>query len=503
MNRFRKRKTPHAALASARIPVAMACALLLGACATVGPDYHSAPPVTVGSGWAVPDTDTGTPENLAQWWRTLGDPELDRLVTAALAQNLDLQQAQARIQEARALRDRAAGGLAPVVQAGVSVNRRRQSDNGPLPIGNIPGMDATQTIRDAGFDATWELDLFGGQRRALESATAQMEARHADAEGLRVRVVAEVARAWFSASGAGEELRIQRELVSSLQQSLDLTRARAAAGDASAADVEMARAQWAGARAAQPTIAARQRAALLGLAVLLGEPPETELELLEAPSPGLSLHPMPVGERADLLRRRPDVYSAERRLAASTAEIGVATAELFPKLTIGASGGFQAVTGADWFDRSSGRFSVLPVLSWRVFDGGRVRAEIRAREAGARQAALGYEQAVLNALGDAEQSLGDYHAGLKTLDERAQALDASQRVMDFARARHAAGDISRLELLAFQRQFLDAQTAHARARSDAAIQLVALYKALGGGWDAPQPVAGDFETSVAPRDPSN
>lgn len=197
---------------------------------------------------------------------------------------------------------------------------------------------------------------------------------------------------------------------------------------------------------------------------------------------------LPVGERAEILRRRPDVLAAERRLAASTADIGVATAELFPKLSIGAGGGFQALSPDDWFDGSSARFSILPLISWRLFDGGRVRAEIRAREAGQRQAALGYEQAVLAALGDAERALSDYDAGLDTVARRQAALEASRRSLGHAEARFAAGDIARIELLAAQRLLHEAETAYARAHAATAVQLVAVYKAIGGGWnlsDAP------------------
>jgi len=468
---------------SARLALALACAVPLGACTTVGPDYRSAPAVTTGDGWSDAGADAATPERLTHWWQTLGDPVLDRLVTTALERNLDLRQAQARIDEARALRDRVAGGQAPVAAAGAGVTRRRQSENGPLPIDRIPGLDATQTIRDVGFDASWELDLFGGQRRALEGATARWEARRAEAQGVRVRVVAEVARAWFVASGAGEELRAQEARSADLQQAFALTRTRAQAGDASEMDVETARAQWTAAQSLLPAIAARRRAALLGLAVLLGEPPEAGLDLQDATPADIALRPFPVGERADVLRRRPDVYAAERRLAASTADIGVATAELFPKLSISASGGFQALA------------------SWRLFDGGRVRAEIRAREAATQQAALAYEQAVLSALADAEQALGDYRAGLDSLDQRTQAFDASLRVLEHAQSRLAAGDISRLELLAARRQFHEAALARIHARTDGAIQLVALYKALGGGWDAPQRAEGDVSTATAPAQP--
>ena len=342
------------------------------------------------------------------------------------------------IDEARALRDRVAGDQMPTVSAGTSVNRRGQSKNGPLPVGSIPGLDATQTIYDAGFDAAWEADLFGAKRRALEGASARLQATEVEAQGVRMRIVAEVARTWFTAAGARYELHAQQATLDTLQQTLELVRLRHALGDASAADVEAAYAQWTAVNALLPDIQARQRAAVLGLGVLLGAPPERELALLDGPLAPCTLRALPVGERADLLRRRPDVLAAERRLAASSADIGVATAELFPKLSIGVGGGFQALSTGNWFDASSSRFSILPLISWRLFDGGRVRAEIRAREAAEQQAALAYEQAVLAALGDAERALGDYHGGLDTLERRAMALDAARTSYGYAKARYAA-----------------------------------------------------------------
>lgn len=465
-------------------PTALAlCCLLLSACATVGPGYHQPPPVDTGQGWSLPLADTSTQTDLGSWWSELNNPVLERLITSALAQNLDLQQAAVRIDEARALRDRVAGEALPSVDAGASVNRRRQSENGPLPIANIPGLDATQTIYDAGFDATWEVDLFGARQRALEGAEARLQATEAEAQGVRMRVIAEIARTWFLAVGAGEELRVQQSTLDTLQQTLELTRLRYAQGDVSAADVDSAYAQWATANALLPDIEARQRAAVLSLSVLLGEPPEHELALLNGQAEPPILRALPIGERADLLRRRPDVLAAERRLAASAADIGVATAELFPKLAIGAGGGFQALSSGHWFDSSSSRFSLLPLVSWRLFDGGRVRAEIRAREAAEKQAALAYEQAVLTALGDAERALSDYHRGLETLERRSLALEASRASHQHASARYAAGDIALVELLAAQRSLYEAEAAAARAQTNAAVQMVALYKALGGGWD--------------------
>lgn len=465
------------------LALALACTLL-SACAAVGPDYREPPPVDIGDGWTLPLPDRSRVDGLSRWWSGLGDPVLERLVDTALEQNLDLRQAMARIDESRALRDRVAGEQLPTARASASVNQRRQSENGPLPVGSIPGLDVTQTIHDAGFDAAWEIDLFGAQRRALESADARLEASRIDAEGARLRIVAEVARNWFSVVGAAEELRIQQVRVDALQQTLALVRLRHASGDVPASDVDAAYAQWLAANASLPDIQARQRAAVLAIGVLTGVPPERELALLDVEPALLVLPMLPVGERADVLRRRPDVLAAERRLAASTADVGAATAELFPKLSIGIGGGFQALDAGDWLESTSSRFSVLPLVSWRLFDGGRVRAEIRAREATQRRAALAYEQAVLTALGDAERVLNDYQAGLDALKHRQAALEAARSSYGHAKARYGAGDIALADLLVAKRSLQETEIAAVRAHTSATVQLAALYKALGGGWDA-------------------
>lgn len=470
---------PHAAGSAA----AALSALLLGACA-VGPTYREPPPVDTGSGWAQPDASPHDSVDVSAWWAALGDPVLDRLVGAALSDNLDLRQAQARIGEARALRDRAAGDYAPVVDAAGSVTRRQQSENGPLPIASIPGLQRDQTIYEIGFDAGWEIDLFGKTQRAVESAEADMQAAQADANDVRISVAAEVARSYLTLRGAQRELAAREASVQTLQQTLDLVRRRFDAGDAAQADVETARARLAAADADLPRIRARLRAAALGLAVLLGVPPERELALLDTSTAEITLAPIPVGERADILRRRPDVRAAERNLAARTADIGVATAELFPKLSIGGGGGFQSLNAGSLFEPASQIFSIMPVISWRVFDGGRVRAEIRASEARQQQAALAYEKTVLAALGDAERSLSDYKLGLDAVQRRRVALEAARNSYAHAQTRFKVGDIALTDLLAEERVLRDAEDAYARTHTATAIDLVSLFKALGGGWDA-------------------
>lgn len=495
------RRLPNIQPHAAGTAVATLSALLLGACA-VGPDYSKPPAVDTGSGWTQSVDAARTQVELSAWWTSLGDPALDRLVAAALSDNLDLRQAQARIGEARALRDRTAGGYAPSVDASGSVTRRRQSENGPLPIGSIPGLERDQTIYDAGFDAGWEIDLFGKTRRTVESAKASMQAAQADANDVRISVAAEVARSYLTLRGAQRELTAREASVAALQQTLNLVHKRLDAGDAAQADVDTARSRLAAASAGLPGIRARQRAAALGLSVLLGAPPERELALLDTSAAEITLTPIPVGERADILRRRPDVRAAERRLAGRTADIGVATAELFPKLSISAGGGFQSLDAGNMFESASQTFSIMPLISWRVFDGGRVRAEIRASEARQQQAALAYEKTVLAALGDAERALSDYQLGLDAVQRQHAALEAARSSYAHAQTRFKAGDVALTDLLAEERFLRDAEDAYVRTHTATAIDLIALFKALGGGWDTHTSAADAHDQAAGKQRPS-
>lgn len=487
-------------------PIVLAISgVLLTACMSVGPNYSRPPSVNIGDGWAQPTVSAQSPQNLSKWWQSLGDPVLSQLVTQAMADNLDIRQAMARIQEARAQRDRASSGAMPTVGVSAGTTRHEQSENGPLPIRNIPGVERQQTIYEAGFDAAWELDLFGRTRRAVESAEASIQATQADADGIRMSIAAEVARSYFSMRGAQRELTVLEASVATLQKSYALTQRRYAVGDVAMADVDAARVQLSAATAGLPALQARMRASALSIAVLLGANPETGLALFNTQTPlhEARLSPIPVGERADILRRRPDVIAAERRLAARTAEIGIAMAELFPKLSISAGAGFQSLEFDSLLNSASRSFLVKPVVSWRLFDGGRVRAEIHASEAREQQAALGYEKAVLASLADAERALSDYRFGLDTLALRATARDAARSRHSRAKVRFAAGDSALTELLVQERELYDAESAYVRAYTTASTDLVALFKAFGGGWEgqeliSKQSVEVDEDTTLVP-----
>jgi NodT family efflux transporter outer membrane factor (OMF) lipoprotein len=453
---------------------------LLAACA-VGPDYR-APDVATGAGWATPVAE-GTPEiDLTSWWQSFEDPTLDRLIETALAANLDVRQSAARVAEVRALRDAVAGGRWPAVDASAGVTRRRQSENGPFPINQIPGIERDQTIYEVGFDAVWELDVFGQTRRAVEAAAARADAASEQQRAVKLRVAAETARSYFELRGAQHERAALQASVAATRAATGLVRQQLTAGDVPQAVLAQAEAAEAALEAELPQLDARVRVAALAIGILLGELPEAEAGLADSDADYAALAPLPVGQRADLLRRRPDVRAAERGLAAATADVGVATAAWFPHIGIGANGGFQSLATGTLFDAASETLGLAPLISWRIFDGGRVRAQIRASEARVEIAALEYEKAVKEALTDAEIALTRYNSGLIALDRQEAAVTAARRAYGYANDRYRGGDISLLELLEAERTLHGAEDAYARTHTLAATSLVALFKALGGGW---------------------
>jgi NodT family efflux transporter outer membrane factor (OMF) lipoprotein len=464
-----------------RLPIPAVAALLLALGCKVGPDYQ-VPRVPAGAGWTTPGG--AGPVQLEAWWRVLGDPVLDRLEAAALEGNLDLRQAEVRIRQARALRDQAAGRLAPTVNASAGVTRQEQTLNGLMPINRIPGMTRDVTLHDVGFDASWEADLFGGSRRRVESAEATAQAALEQARDARVSVAAEVARTYLTLRGAQRELAAREQAAAALRRTLESQRLRFQAGDLAGREVEAAQGQLDEAEARLPGLRAQAEGAALGLGVLLGRLPESEAALLATGPQEPVLEPIPVGERADLLRRRPDVRVAERQLAAATADIGAAKAEWFPKLRISAAAGFEAQRLGDLFDPGSRTARIAPLISWRIFDGGAVKAEIRAAEARQQVAALAYEKAVLGALADGERALSGYRLALEGVRARRAVLDSARRGYGHQERRFRAGDIALAELLAADRAVREAEGALVQAQTAAAVDLVALCKALGGGWKA-------------------
>jgi NodT family efflux transporter outer membrane factor (OMF) lipoprotein len=458
---------------------ALALALLAAAC-KVGPDYEE-PRTDVSAAWREelgPGLTNG-PADLAQWWQHLGDPLLDSLIERAAVQSLDVRESLARVQEARALRGIARGERLPAIDGRAGYERRGGSDNTPL--GEfVPDSD----LYSLGFDAFWELDLWGRLQRSVEAADADLAATIEDARDVAVTVAAEVARSYVELRSFQLRSAIARRNVGLQQETLALVQARFDSGLVNARDVAQARANVESTRSRVPALEAEERAAENRLAVLLGVVPgELARELAEPRPVPVPTVAVAVGVPADLLRRRADVRRAERELAAEHARIGAAEAELYPRLSISGMLGLAAEDVADLWQNESGEYSIGPSLRWNLFDGGRLKNRVAAQEARTEQAFVRWERAVLIALEETENALTAFVREQARRGALAEAADQARLAVELARTQYVEG------LSDFQ-SVLDSERSVAAledelAESDAAIatHLVALYKALGGGWE--------------------
>lgn len=460
---------------SKKILVALA-ALLLSACA-VGPDYkapETAPAVVANA--QAPQFTAQNPE--AAWWQQFEDAELDSLVRRGLASNLDLRIAVDRVRAARAVFVENAYDFGPHVplQAAYTHSKEQQPGFGPQRI-DAEGYSL-------GFDATWEIDLFGHVRRSVEAARADLGAQQASLRDAQVLVAAEVARNYFELRGTQKRLDVARRNLASEDQTQQLTQVRYDAGRVTELDVQRSQARLKATEATIPPLEAAEKQSAFRLAVLLGQRPgalDAELKSAEVPTYAKAL---PVGDTAELLRRRPDVRAAERQLAAATARVGVATAELFPRVNVTGFVGFLSGDVGRLFSAGAGNdaraWSVTPSVSWAAFDFGSVQARLRAAKAQNDEAAATYEKAVLGALEDTENSFVAYsrqQTQLKSLSEQAE---ASRRAAELAQIQYREGVADFLTLLDAQRTQLEAEDAVAQAQTAVNVDVVAIYKALGG-----------------------
>jgi len=459
--------------------LAMPLAISLSGC-TVGPDYH--PPVAAtGETWVAP---VSTAEVDAAWWTRFGDPLLTELVESAIAGNKDLEEATARLREARANRDAVLGGRAPQLVASAAATRNRLSENGLLPVGRVPGLGPDVDIYDAGFDASWEIDLWGRMKRATQSAEARAQATEEARRAVVIQIIAEVVRTYIDLRAA-QSLRANAIVDANAQQEIArLVADRLRVGLASRLDLVRAQAQAGSTAATVPGYEADAAAAAFRLTLLLGRRPEELNDRLRQPGslPQVNFE-IKAGLRSDLLRRRPDIRQAERDLAASTADVGVATADLFPRLSLFGGIGQQARDPGDLFSADSLRFQFGPPLRWPIFSGGRIRAQIRAADARADAAMVRYERAVLGALSDSETAINRYTANSRIRVERNEARAAAADAVRLARQRYLAGEDDLIVLLQAQMSFTAADRLNIQALAVELQQLTALYKALGEGWE--------------------
>lgn len=456
---------------------------------TVGPTYHP-PTVPLPPTWsALPESGVkNEASDLTQWWTTLGDPVLNSLIERAVHTNLDLRLATARIREARALRGVIAADEWPTINTTGSYLRLRGSENtfsSSTTGSSSNGFSSESDLFQANFDASWELDLFGRVRRSVEAAEADLAAEEEDLRDVLVTLVAEVARNYVELRGVQRQLSVTQHNIQSQQQSVELTNARFQAGLTSGLDVAQAEAQLSTTQSQTPTLASAQRQSIHRLGVLLGQLPET---LLSELTPEKPLPPVPpeilVGLPSELLRRRPDVRRTERQAAAATARIGVATADLFPRFMFSANVlGLQSADITDLALASSRFWSVGPTVRWPIFDAGRIRANIEAHTARGEQSLVRYEQTVLAAIEEVENALVAYAQEHHRQRALASAVEANRRSVALANEQYTRGLGDFLNVLDAQRSLYTAEDQLVQSERAIIANLIALYKALGGGWE--------------------
>jgi NodT family efflux transporter outer membrane factor (OMF) lipoprotein len=475
-----ERQTPSAGLAFARAWGATGILLLATACASVGPDY-SRPDVRTPAGWSgqleggltAAELD---PASLSRWWEGLGDPLLSRFVETAIEANLDLRTADARLRQARAERALARGARFPTLGGRGSAVRS----------GEIASGGSSSELYSGGFDASWEIDVFDGQRRAIEATDADEQAAVESRRDVLVSVLAEVALNYVELRTFQRRLAIAEQNLKIQEDALGIVQAQITAGAASGVDLEQATSNVAATRAQIPSLSQNLSRAKNRISVLLGEAPGSRSEELRGPSE-LPVPPVEValGVPADILRRRPDVRRAERQLAAETARVGVTTAELYPTFVLNGTIGIESLS----LSGSRGLYNVGPEVTWRIFDGGRTRSKIEVQDAIQEQALIAYESALLEALEDVEDAITDFAGEQVRLRSLRESEEAATRAAALASTRYEAGASRFLEVLDAQRSLLSAADSRAASEGEVVSNVIRLYKALGGGWDSEEPGA--------------
>jgi NodT family efflux transporter outer membrane factor (OMF) lipoprotein len=462
--------------------------LALSGC-TVGPDYRK-PPESLGEfhgAAALEGRQSLVPSPpLDRWWSGFEDPELTRIVQRALDQNLDLAAALARVQQARAAAREAGAQLLPSVDLTAQATRIHQSLESPTGsvARHLPGYDRNQSVYDVGAGASWEIDLFGGLRRGAQAASAEAQAAEAERLGTRVSVAADAADTYLQIRGDQARLAVAEDQVATDAQLLDLVRLRFAHGLAADREVAQAEALLSEARASLQPLRIDLEAQLNRLDVLMGAQPGTYAAELKVPAAIPSVPAIAAGTPADLLRRRPDVVAAERRLAAASARIGVAISDYYPKFSLSGLLGFESLSPGNLCKAATFQPAAVAGLRWRLFDFGKVDAEVAQARGADAEALAQYRLSILRAAEDVENAF----TRLVQLEAHAEELQrevaALTRARDLSQSAYQAGINPLSDVLDARRQLLSAQDELAHTRADAARAAVQTFRALGGGWSS-------------------
>lgn len=467
-------------------PTILAClvSILLIGCA-VGPNYHP-PKASVPNSW-VSATEanqasvvTGQPADLAQWWRQLKDPTLTQLMEEALKANLSLALAEANLRQARAVRGIAIGGLWPSGTASAAYQRQQ----GPL----YAGSASTGNLFQAGLDAAWELDIFGGIRRNVESASANVQAAIENVRDVQVSIAGEVALDYEQLRGNQQEIITAQNNLKVEQQTLDITRSLYEVGFDSGLDMANQQETVATTEAQIPVYETGARQAIYALSVLLAKPPGDLLQQLSPVGdlPGLPAQ-IPAGLPSDLLQRRPDIRQAEAQLHSATAQIGVAEAQLFPQFSLTGGLTWQASQVKAWFDGQNRSSSFGPAMTWPFFQGGATVSNVHAQQALRDQAFITYQQTVLTALQEVENAITSFSEEQKHYVALNDAVTADHKAVDLSLQLFREGQTDFLSVLTAQRTLYTDDSALTQSRESLVADLIALYEALGGGWELASP----------------
>lgn len=449
---------------------------------TVGPDYQK-PLLELPAGWTAQEQKTAvSQEVLKTWWTVLNDPLLNGLVESVSLENPDIREAWYRIGESRALRDYAAGEYYPVASFSAFYTRSRESANTAFA---FPAALQEQGTYASGFDAAWEVDLFGGIQRSVQSAQASLEASVESFHVIQTSLYAEVAGNYIELRTAQMRIQYALENIRTQRETLTLTENRFKAGLAPELDVAQARQNLANTEAQVPSLRLAEIQAFNRLAVLLGRYPQDFDRDLKTPGaiPVPASETLPAVLPADLLRQRPDIRTAERQLAAQSARIGIATAEIYPSLSLSGSFYLTAEQFSDLGKWSSRTYSYGPGLRWRIFEGGRLRNLVRAEEARTEQVLAGYERTVLTAVEEVENALAAYTQETQRQEALQRSVQASEDTVRLVQSLYRSGLTDFQNVLDAQRTLSSQQDTLAVSQGAVVLDLIRIYKAFGGGWD--------------------
>jgi multidrug efflux system outer membrane protein len=451
-----------------RLPL-FTLSFLLMAC-TVGPDYQGQKPTFMDKWYSSSSSVVSEDPINTQWWNIFNDPLLTKYIKQSAVNNKDIHIALANVNRARAVRRESGGTLLPSLDTNAAATRSKSSN-------------AIRNVYDTGFDASWELDIFGGNHRSLEASNARLGVAMASHNDIMLSTFSEVAKNYYEARGAQKRIAITKNNTNLLKQTYDLVETRLEIGEATQFDAVRAKGEYQATQARLPNLEAELETNIFSLSVLLGLPPEALLkEMSTVHSLPSAPDIVPIGLRSDLLRRRPDVKMAERELAASSADIGEETANLFPKFYLTGDVGAQAGSFSDLFMASSGTWSFGPSIRWSVFEGRAIRARIDIEKAENQAALAMYEKAVLEALSDTEKALTRYGSEIETRNKLDMSVKSRREAVNLAQKLLDAGEVDYLAVLDVQRELTSSEDSLVISETQVITKLISLYTALGGGW---------------------